>query len=337
MVFNYSKVKASSLFMAINDSKVTHARYAREFHRDKSVVKKLYVEKYGERNVVDVTYEDIELDLDTVAGRLFLKDLIVERALLKYERNLYKHLTVAIVGMGGAGKTTYSFLSLYGAYRMLGHPPEESLYRSSLYIFFESEPFVKFVKEILNERKWVEAIIVDDIGSQISKYWIFIGEKYWAYLFSILDHLKDWSGVLIMTARHLKSIPARLRELCDIIVIAEEVSYYGLVFDLFRYYKADDITTTGIPRNKPPLYIDVMPPTVRLPMEVWDLMMDIRAEMGAKRIELVVKLFQKRREREEKMISEEEGKVKEEKSRVEGVEIEEVMGGLDEYEGKGSS
>lgn len=238
--------------------------------------------------IVTYRYEDYPLNYSISTKKLVLASLIAERYALRIKR-LWKHLTIAIIGLGGAGKTTYSILSMYGAYKLLGHDDELAYNTVSAYSFFEPLGFVKVAKYLVEKRKWSPAILVDDVGSQISKYWIFMGQMFWAYLFSVMDQLKDWTGVLILTARRFTSIPSRLREITDIIVEAREIDYQGVILDVFYYYLYEDYVRN---RRNRILFIDVMPPTARIPDDLWNKMLEIRRSTGLKRLGLVEEVLE---------------------------------------------
>jgi len=61
-----------------------------------------------------------------------------------------------------------------------------------------------------SDRKIVARFLIDkgaklnainnDVGSQISKYWIFMGQMFWAYLFSVMD---STGHQLIVSQKHL--------------------------------------------------------------------------------------------------------------------------------------
>ena len=300
----------NQLMETIRHIKVLHSNYSLQYRTTKSAAIELARKIWG--HVVSYRYEDVPINENSYT-KLMLASIIAERLLLKHHKNLYKHVTISIIGLGGAGKTTYSVLSAYGALRMLGVPRSKALSMEGALTFFSAKEFVDFAYQLINQRKWVPFIIIDDVGSQISKYWIFLGQYFWAYLFSILDQLKDWCGVLIMTARSFNSIPARMRELTDLVVEAKEVDMDGIILDLFFYYMYDDYVS--MKRKQDGLkYIDVMLPVVKMPDHLWERMVEIRRATGLERmtiikeaVEIQPKLellrLQKIRERVEKLES----------------------------------
>ena len=263
----------------VREIKVFHAEAAKEYSSNKFVAIEMCRKIWG----VTPTwrYNERPLGLDS-STRLMLSALIAERVAL-YQKGYWKNVTVAIVGMGGSGKTTYSILSGYGAMRLLGYSEDYAMDAVSRLVFFSSKELVDFILHLTREKRWVPFIVVDDIGSQISKYWVFLGQHFWSYLFSVLDQVKDWTGVLVMTARSFESIPARLRELADLVVYAHEVDFNGVVLDVFEYYRYEDY---GSKRSKP-IAVDVMPPTARMPEQMWLKMMEVRRETALRRLSML--------------------------------------------------
>jgi len=86
--------------------------------------------------IITYRYEDYPLNYSVSAKKLVLASFIAERYALRLKR-LWKHLTIAIIGLGGAGKTTYSILSMYGAYKLLGYSDEFAYNMVSAHSFFE--------------------------------------------------------------------------------------------------------------------------------------------------------------------------------------------------------
>jgi len=253
-------------------------------------------EYYGE--LPSYLYEDYERPVEHYAMKTLLAAMISERIALRL-KGYWKHLTIAIVGVGGSGKTTYAILSAIGSLMMWGKTFEEAVRITASYVFFNPKNFVTLVKQLLENRLWVPFIILDDIGSQISKYWIWLGEMYWSYLFSVLDQLKDWCCVLIMTARSNNSIPARMREIIDIVIQASESEVEGLIIDLMRYYRRDDYEKR---RTRKPIMIDALPPTLKMPNEIWRAMTEARRELGIKRISRTMEMLELKDKLEEQRI-----------------------------------
>ncbi len=279
-----------SVFEIVREIKVLHAKYVSLVRGAPANLIELAKRIWGA--VVTYRYEDNPVvNVDLASRRLYLAALIAERFALRVKRGLWKHVTVAIVGLGGSGKTTYAVLSAYGALRLCGFNPLEAVKMVGAFTFFTPNDFVKVARRLIENREWVPFMIIDDVGAQISKYWIFLGQHFWAYLFSILDQLKDWCGVLIMTARSFNSIPARLREITDIVVEAKEVDVEGMILDVFKFVPYDDYTSKRR-RERNALAVDVLLPTVRMPQDLWNKMVEARRTTGLRRIQIVDKMLE---------------------------------------------
>ncbi len=297
------------LFSTVYNAKLKHYEWARKYRSSSaSVIKEILREKYG--RYFTYFYEPFDEPYKHFSHRLFLAYLIAERGLLFKERKLLKNITIAIVGMGGAGKTTYSVVGgiggLYILSRIMPRLTEERIHEMSKnLILFEPHQLVYTVKTIVESRRWSPYLIFDDMGSQISKYWVFLGQHHLVYLFSVMDQVKDWSGVIIMTARRFESIPSRLREICDIVVDAREVTTDdGIVADVFEYYRYEDYIGSKSRRTrlKKLLYVDAIPPTLKMPDYIWKYMLTIRRETGMRRLELVYRGVQALSELEEQQL-----------------------------------
>ena len=232
-------------------------------------------------SVPSYLYDDVPAKPDSYS-KTVLAALIAERVALRLEKNLWKHLTVLIVGIGGSGKTTYAVLSAIGALRLL-FPDADAEEMVSALTFFESQEFVRTVEAMVKQKRWAPVIVLDDVGSQITKYWIMIGQHYLAYLFSVLDQLKDLTPVLILTARSFTSVPARLRELTDIVVEASEVDLGGTVLDAFMFYYYN----TYVSNKRVPVFVDAMPPSIRMSDRFWQKMLEARRKTAMARLETV--------------------------------------------------
>lgn len=286
----FNPATPDDLLREINDKKEAHAilaeLYARKYRNDIPYL--MHLAKWGDPSTVkyDVTYTPEHEG----ASKTLLSLLITERTLLA-RKGLLKHVTVAIIGLGGSGKTTYSVTSLIGSLRLLGLDQGAA---GSL-VFFEPTDFIGFVKENLESKKWVPAVVLDDVGAQISKYWVWLGQRWWAYLFSVLDHVKDWCGVLVMTASSFNVIPSGLRDKIDLVVEATEAVYKGYVLNLFTWYRRDKYLES---KRRKPVYIDVSPPTLLMPKHVWYTMMEKRRKLGIERLEDIADRLKKKVESE---------------------------------------
>ncbi|MEM4976053.1 MAG: hypothetical protein QXT64_01870 [Desulfurococcaceae archaeon] len=285
-----AKAPDDALLQEINEKKEAHSILAELYRLNRNNIPYLiHLAKWGDPTTAK--YDMVYSSDHEGATKTLLSLLITERALLA-KKGLLKHVTVAIVGLGGSGKTTYAVASIAGALRVLG--VDQGVVGDL--VFFEPMDFVVFVKDNLEKKRWVPSVLLDDVGAQISKYWIWLGQKWWAYLFSVLDHVKDWCGVLVMTASSFKVIPSGLRDKIDLIVEAVEASYKGYVFNLFTWYRRDKYLES---HRRKPVFIDVSPPTLLMPKHIWGSMLERRRSLGVSRLgEILERLREKTQEEE---------------------------------------
>ena len=133
-------------------------------------------------------------------------------------------------------------------------------------------------------------LILDDVGAQISKYWMVTKERYWSKLFKVLDLLKDTCGVFIMTARSFEGIPARMREISDYLVYFMEVAVgeggevpVSIGLWVPQMYAPKRIS----PRGLTSLFssanmFDAIPPALKMPQELWNVMEEARRRIVLK-------------------------------------------------------
>lgn len=295
-IYTPSIFEPDAMFEEIHRVKLLHRGYAKNYSEGhiEGVIHNIYRLKY--RMFVTYRYEPFDIIVDNPAGyKMFLLYMILENALLYHVRGMLKNSVIAVVGAGGTMKTTYSILSCIGALQRLGKDVKTAKEITKNLVFFESLPFVEKVVYLLKNRLWTPFLIVDDIGSQISKYWIHLGEHYWSHLFSILDHIKDWTGTLIVTAKSWDSIPARIKDIVDFVVDARGVvTTKGITAVVMEYYKKDDYRGKHSSRIKNVIYVDVFPPTAKQPDDIWETMMEKRREIGIRRAEqTLAKLMEK--------------------------------------------
>jgi ACT domain-containing protein len=286
-------IDVDSLFDHAYNVMVKNKEIASMFARRPAVVLDYAREIWG--FVPSYRYEPYQYDVIGSCKNLVLTNIILQRYLLFRYRGLYKHLNIAIVGFAGTGKTTYAINCILAFLNMIGYSYDDAEKIALSFSAFSARDTVYVLKKLVDNRKWTPFILIDDIGTQISKYWVFLGEHYWVYLFSVLDTMKDYSGVLITTAVSFDSIPKRVRELIDIIVDAKEYTFGTLNIVLFRYFLPNDM--------KHPVFIDVMPPNVFMPDEVWKHMLEVRASTCKRRISLIASVIDKLPEIEAKRIN----------------------------------
>jgi len=290
-------VDLEEVFKTINELKMLHHRVAREYTYNPLVLEALTYKKYG--FVPKDDYAEIEID-ESSYSKLLLAGLIAERYTLARDRGRLKQLTVSIIGEeGGAGKTTYAVLSAYGALRLLGFSSEEAWRIVERNTFFYPLDLVEYAKQLIEARLWTPFIILDDVGAHISKYWVYLGETHWLHFFRVLDQMKDWCGVLIMTARSQGSMPKRLREISKVVVDASEVLLpTHTVLSVFKFYPADEYGKLS--RKRRPHFIDILPPTAKMPDSLWNKMMEERRKSQITSLAKLKAELEERREKAER-------------------------------------
>ncbi len=282
--------------------KYTHQKYARSYAKEHNNSLLLKIVKDAWKDIPTFLYENVNGDLET-NKKLVLANMIAERYLIKKYTGKLKHISIALVGLAGSGKTTYAIRSAIGGLMIAGYDYETARKLASRLIFFEPMSLIDFITQLLEKKKWTPFIIVDDIGSQISKYWVLMGQHYWSHLFSVLDQLKDITGVLITTARRFSSIPNRIREITDLIADFQELDIESYVVDRIEYYLLEDYTASSKKKRDRMLYLDAIPPTAKMPDDVWEAMMESRREIGIKRLTEIKKLMEMSHEKLEERIS----------------------------------
>ena len=178
-----------------------------------------------------------------------------------YSRGKLKNEMFSLEGPGGIGKTSYVW---YLARFLDG-------------ILINDETGVaESLKSLLKERRWVPILVFDDIASIISKYWIlYRSERKWASLFKAIEYSKDWSGVIVFTARSFEGIAKRFRELSSFQGTYRRVLVGEYIVDIIEWKK---------PGRKLPYYIDVLWPGLDLPDDVFRGMLEKRRERALKLI-----------------------------------------------------
>jgi len=287
----------------VNELKVLHRRVAKEYTYNPLVLEPLAYRKYGFLPKDD--YAEVEID-ESSYKKLLLAGLIAERYILARSRGRLKQLTISIIGEGGgSGKTTYAILSAYGAMRLVGFSREEAWRIVERNTFFYPLDLIGYARHLVEGKLWTPFIILDDVGAHISKYWMLLGETHWLHFFRVLDQMKDWCGVLILTARSQGSMPKRLREASEIVVSASETLLpTHTVLSVFKFYLADEYGKLS--RKRKPHYIDVLPPTAKMPDNLWAKMMEERRETQLTSLERFKERLERKREREKKRKAREE-------------------------------
>jgi len=263
---------------------------------------------------------------------LKLAQIIALISLMRYRLRVYKNLKVVVEGRSGIGKTTYSILSLYGALRILGLDSDESWWLTSRLTFMSPIDFAYLMLYAVKKGVYIPCVILDEAGLQLSKYWLWLGREArlaFSALFEMLDLVKDYVGVLILTSPTHENIAKRLRDICDFIVPGDEyveksIGYtvWALTRKSLLYYE-----TYSYPHRKilkkakldySVLTVDVTPTSIRLPREIWRRHLEDRKRYIEKRLTAFIKYYRKLQEKIEAMLTGREEEVEE-------VELEELI------------
>ena len=172
------------------------------------------------------------------------------------ERGVLKNEIISLDGMGGIGKSSF----VYWLTRFVG----------GLFINDDKE-LIYTLKRLIQNREWVPVLVIDDIATMINKYWFMTKrERKWNYLFRALEYAKDWTGLLIMTARSFEGNAKRFRELATLKGTMEAVVVSDrYLVGLITWYRPD---------SKIPYYVDFYWPGIKIPEDAWNTMMDERRE-----------------------------------------------------------
>ena len=232
--------------------------------------------------LVGLDYKGEPRDPLSCAWNTLLARYIAQIAWLAMERGLYENHIILITGPGGSAKTTYAYWAIVAALSRLGL---RERYPWPSWFILDAET----LRGKLKERSYYPALLLDDVGSFIPKYWVWLrGERKWVYLFSIIDQAKDFTGAIVMTARSTRSVAARLREIAEYVVEARKMVVGRHVFIVFKWKEASTDEVIGV---------DVLPPTMKLPQDVWEWMSERRYELRLKRLEEMERMEGRRDER----------------------------------------
>ena len=257
-----------------------------------------------------------EPDLDG-AVYLRLAQIVALISLMRYRLKVYKNLKVVVEGRSGIGKTTYSILSLYGALRILGLERDEAWWLSSRLTFLSPVDFAYLMLYAVRKGVYIPCVILDEAGLQLSKYWLWLGREArlaFSALFEMLDLVKDYIGVLILTSPTHENIAKRLRDICDFIVPGDEyvernIGYtvWALTRRSLLYYETYSYPHRRILKKAKLDYsvltVDVTPASIRLPREIWRRHLEDRRRYIEKRLTAFIKYYRKLQAKIEAMLT----------------------------------
>ncbi len=253
---------------------------------------------------------------------LHLARIIAQIGTLKMKYGIMKNARIVIAGRSGIGKTTYAILSLYGASRLLGLDRADAWRLTIALTFMDIVEFAKFMKFIVDEDIYLPAVIIDEAGLALSKYWILMNRrvrKAFPLILEIFDLIKDWIGTLILTSPTEENIAKRFRDIRDYLIIGDEFSLprelewftvWVLTRKRLRYYEALSIPDRTVLRKAKledmPIYIDVIPSTIKLPREYWEMHREARKNMVSTRLESFLELMEMIEEETKTVVEDEE-------------------------------
>ncbi|NPA98945.1 MAG: hypothetical protein GXO43_06150 [Crenarchaeota archaeon] len=135
---------------------------------------------------------------------------------------------ISVSGHLGAGKTTFVFLSLYAALRFLGIPKERAVKYIHALMFnhpIELFMFTDMINSGIVER--VPFLVVDDVSSILSKYWIF-EDRYMKQAMvgfnKAIKIIRESVGISIFISDVSEAIAKGIRESIDIRIESEQVA-----------------------------------------------------------------------------------------------------------------
>ena len=135
---------------------------------------------------------------------------------------------ISVSGHLGAGKTTYVFLSLYAALRFLGIGRDNAVRYIHALMFnhpIELFLFTDLINAGVVER--VPFIVVDDVSSILSKYWIF-EDRYMKQAMvgfnKAIKIIRESVGISIFISDVSEAIAKGIRESIDISIESEQVA-----------------------------------------------------------------------------------------------------------------
>jgi hypothetical protein len=190
--------------------------------------------------------------IDTVPGLLACM-----HARYYYERSRLKNEVVSLEGPGGTGKSSY----VYWLVKLIGG-----------IMVNDQDSLIQALKVLLEKRKWVPILVLDDIGAILSKYWFLSkAERKWNKVFRLLEYAKDFTGLILMTERSFQGIAKKLRELSTLNGKIVRMVMGDYIVDYIKW---------GPPGSKAAKYIDVLWPGLTIDERDWANMLEKRREIG---------------------------------------------------------
>ena len=244
-------------------------------------VEQRYRQIWGDAPAPNRVYSDEETI--RAMSRTLLAAFIAELVYYRVRLGLYKHMVISIVGSGGTAKSTMAFLASVGGLMLAGYPRDEAIELVKRGFHRRLETLLDHFEELVETQGYAPVIILDDFSAFVPKYWLHMKMFHVANLFSLLDILKDYTSVTLVTGRAFDAIAKRLREISQYVIVMRQYTIRpGLHLILALYHEIDPYTARPV---KIPVGFDVLPPTIRLPSDVWREMLGERREYARELIE----------------------------------------------------
>lgn len=289
--FYICKLLLEKLEQRIDDGKIFHAYMERRKIDETASMSEegeVKLREYDWRMIGKLIWGSLRIDASYNYDRamlLHLSRIIAQIACMYYRYGIFKNARAVIAGRSGIGKTTYALLSMYGCFRLCGLGQDDSWRLATALWFMDAVEFAIFMKYVVDSGLYLPALLIDEAGLAISKYWIF-GDRNLRRAFSglleIFDLIKDWIGVLLLTSTSQENVAKRLRDIYDYVIIGDEYSLpddkawftvWVLKRKKLRFYEAMSYVDRSVIRRakleEMPIYIDVIPSTIKIPEECW--------------------------------------------------------------------
>jgi KaiC/GvpD/RAD55 family RecA-like ATPase len=233
-------------------------------------------------------------------GRTVLASMVKLLTAMK-AGGMLRNLTLVLEGAKGSGKTTYAFNSCWQALADMGVGFREAYEQARRLTFWDLENWALAVKELTEQGRWVPFMILDDVGVHASRYWHLTSRRSaFIRIAEQLDTLKDVTGALVITTPDIRNIASFLRSstgASGYVATFKQVRVGGGAATLI-VWSTVTIESTGsrVKRVEAPAYLELIPVNTRMPDEVWETMMRVRAQ---DRLERITELLQATAEEEE--------------------------------------
>ena len=235
-----------------------YARWSPEQQRvvyDLEPVKTLAAQYFGTLQTVDES-RDVPLAYKLRAVVETLPGLVACQHRHVYEsKGELRNEMFALEGEGGLGKSAYAWWLA----RVVGGRLVTSV-----------EELAETIREAASSGKWYPVLVLDDVAAMVSKYWVWDREERekWKQLFKVMDYAKDWSGVVLFTARDFRGIAKRFRELVTYVGrMRRIVVNHDYIIDVIEWRREG---------RREVVFLDVLWPGLRIPDEEFKQILEER-------------------------------------------------------------